>query len=85
MAGSSHAQSPTATTIRGRIVADDTGDAIRNARVSLSDTLAAPVAFTDADGRFALAPVAPDPRDLVAAKTGYVKTSARRPTACKFG
>ncbi len=59
--------------ITGRVVADDTGAAIPNARVSLTTTapaLGTPVVLTDADGRFALA--APSGRrSVIASKSGY--------------
>jgi hypothetical protein len=68
-------QPPPTTAIHGRVVADDSGDPIRNARVGSGDGENAAVALTDADGRFTLAPVTADLRDISAAKTGYSTTS----------
>jgi carboxypeptidase family protein len=65
----------TTTTIRGRVVSDDTGDPIRNARVGIADGPDAPAALTDAEGRFIL-PVPAGQTDLSASKTGYVKATA---------
>ena len=43
------------STIRGRVVADDTGDPVVNARVSLAPAApGTPVVLSDADGRFVL-------------------------------
>ena len=56
------------------MLADDTGDPLRNARVGLGEDADAPAALTDADGRFTLTDV-PSGQRLSAAKTGYVKTS----------
>src|SRR6266540_3513820 len=59
------------TTITGRVVADDTGNPIANARVTLASTaLGTPVVLTDADGRFAF-PAPPTRSNVVANKTGY--------------
>src|SRR3954466_10363042 len=72
MASAGRAQTPPPITIHGRVLADDTGDPLRNARVGGAGADVAPV-VTDADGRFAIA-MPPGGRDILsAAKTGYVK------------
>src|SRR5258708_2627819 len=59
------------TTITGRVVADDTGNPIANARVTLASTaLGTPVVLTDADGRFSF-PAPPTKSNVVVNKTGY--------------
>jgi protocatechuate 3,4-dioxygenase beta subunit len=65
----------------GRVVADATGEPIRNARVTLSPSSKdTPVVLTDADGRFRLA--APSGRyRVVASKPGCVQGSAPANTA----
>lgn len=62
--------------IGGRVVADDTGDPIVNARVTLVTTgPAAPVVLTDHEGRFTL--TAPPTRVTIAAnKSGYSRREA---------
>jgi protocatechuate 3,4-dioxygenase beta subunit len=57
--------------VEGRVVTDDTGDPIRNARVTLTPPeQGTPVVLTDVDGRFSL--TAPSGRyRVVASKTGY--------------
>jgi len=65
------AQAPP-TIVHGRIVAADTGDPIRNARVGTADGPDAPAALSDAEGRFALAGVPADQREISVAKTGYL-------------
>src|SRR5437867_7310189 len=63
-------------TISGRVVADETGDPLPNARVSItSATLGTRVVLADGDGHFALT-VPPDRYTVVAAKTGYVTGEA---------
>ena len=47
MATTVHAQTPAPTTIRGRVVADDSGDPIRNARVGTAEGSEAVAALTD--------------------------------------
>jgi protocatechuate 3,4-dioxygenase beta subunit len=74
MASAGYAQAPPASTIRGRVLAADTGNPIRNARVGIGDGLDAPAALTDSEGRFTLAAVPAD-QPLSAAKTGYAKTT----------
>src|SRR2546425_536562 len=68
-----HAQS---SSMSGRVVADATGDAIPNARVTLSTAaLGTPVVLTDANGRFAF--TAPSGRQsVVASKSGYARSEA---------
>jgi len=74
-----------ASTITGRVVADDSGNPVANARVSVttSSGLAAPVTLTDADGRFSIARAADGSRPVVVvAKTGYTRAdtaAAERP------
>ena len=65
-----------AIAITGRVVADETGDPIPNARVTLTPEPQTPaVTLTDADGRFLL--TAPAGRYSVAAgKTGYARREA---------
>ena len=74
MAPAGRAQSPS-TTIHGRVLAADTGDPIRNARVGTGGEPDAPVALTDAEGRFALASVPAERHELSVAKTGYAAGS----------
>ncbi|HMD35381.1 MAG TPA: carboxypeptidase-like regulatory domain-containing protein, partial [Vicinamibacterales bacterium] len=71
-----------ASTITGRVVADDTGKAVANARVSVttSSGFAAPVTLTDADGRFSLPRSAEASRSsdasrfvVAVTKTGYTR------------
>src|SRR5437899_81863 len=69
------AQSPSSRTIQGRVVSDETGDPIRNARVGTAEEPDAPAALTDGEGRFSLSPVPANQRELFAAKTGYVRTT----------
>ena len=78
-ATAAHAQSP--SIIRGRVVADDTGDPIRNARISDAVPDKAPV-ISDAEGRFAIA-AAPN-ATLSAVKTGYVKAAAPAADGLEF-
>src|SRR5476649_109287 len=75
MATTAHAQNPAPTTIRGRVVADESGDPIRNARVGTAEGLDAVAALTDAEGRFTLTPVPVDQKEIFAARTGYVRTT----------
>jgi hypothetical protein len=56
-------------TVRGRVVAADTGEAIANARVTISGT---PVSVrTNLEGRFAIA--APRTATLLVSKAGYLR------------
>jgi carboxypeptidase family protein len=79
VAAASGAQS----TIRGRVLADDTGDPIPNARVSITPAApGTPVVLADADGRFALQ--APAGRIGVAAsKSGYARLELTLPAAAE--
>jgi protocatechuate 3,4-dioxygenase beta subunit len=63
--------------LSGRVVADSTGDAIANARVTLTTaavtaTLGTPVVLTDAAGRFEIAAAAG--QRVVASKSGYARS-----------
>ena len=59
-----------AVTLSGRVVADETGDAIANARVALTGSTQSGPALTNRDGRFELS--APPGRYTIAvSKTGY--------------
>jgi Carboxypeptidase regulatory-like domain len=69
------AQSPSATPVRGTVVAGETGQPIRNARVRDDDNPDAAGAATDADGRFVLAP-ASSRHHLSVAKTGFLGAAA---------
>ena len=70
-------------TIRGRVVAADTGQPLRRARVTLANLLSpftpaertVPRTLTDDDGRFALINIAAGSYTVAASKSGY--TSAR--------
>src|SRR5262249_21733830 len=71
------AQSPAAT-IRGQIVADDTGEPLANARVTApSVALGSPVALSDDDGKFTLS-VGADAQRIVASKSGYGRREVAR-------
>src|SRR5438128_7101569 len=66
----------TPLTIKGRVVADDTGDPIPNVRVTATPlTAGAQVVLTDGEGRFTLTASAPA-RHIEASKTGYATHSA---------
>ena len=73
-----HAQEPTTATIRGRVVAADTGLPIAFARVGLvstSSTKRLPdTVFSDSDGRFQLTGVSAGRYTVSATKTGYLTT-----------
>jgi hypothetical protein len=61
-------------TISGRVVAGDTGDPLRNARVAVTGgTAAAPVVLSDAEGRFTVSTSA-GPHTIVASKSGYAQS-----------
>jgi hypothetical protein len=68
-------------TIRGRVVAADTGDPLRKVRVSLSGPGSVPPVFTGNDGRFVFTNLPPDHYVVSARKAGYVATTfgAQRP------
>src|SRR5689334_22674096 len=77
----SDAVPPTPTvTIAGRVVADRTGEPLSNVRITVATgTLGAPVALTDAEGRFST--TAPAERyTVVASKSGYARSEVM-PTA----
>ncbi|HXI32004.1 MAG TPA: carboxypeptidase-like regulatory domain-containing protein [Vicinamibacterales bacterium] len=59
-----------ATTIHGRVVADDSGQPLRNARVAVQSDVDATAVLTDAEGGFAIAAPA-GRRELIVSKTGY--------------
>src|SRR5258706_1503036 len=62
------------TIVTGRIVADDTGDPIPNARVTLAATgLGTPVVLADGEGRFTFT-TPPGPFTVVASKSGYARS-----------
>ena len=73
---SGQAEARPSRTITGRVIVDDTGDTLHNARVSLSPSLqGTPVVLSDSDGRFTLS--APAGRySVVASKTGYARREA---------
>jgi protocatechuate 3,4-dioxygenase beta subunit len=60
--------------VRGRVVAADTGDPLRNARVVVKSTREFPPLLTDGDGRFSVA-LAEGPCTFAVAKPGYAKTT----------
>ena len=61
-------------TISGRVVADETGDSIPNARVTFSPSAqGTPVVLSDGDGRFTLT-APPGTSIVVASKSGYART-----------
>ena len=70
------ASEPATRTLSGRVLADETGDPIANARVSLLTTgQGVPVVLTNHDGRFTL--TAPPTRlTLAASKSGYGRREA---------
>src|SRR6266545_1080573 len=68
-----HAQSP--AIIQGRVVAGDTGDPLRNARVAVTASRELPPVLTDGDGRFALSAMSDGPCTLTIAKPGYAGTT----------
>jgi len=72
---------PQTRTFSGRVLADETGDPIANARVSVSAAgTGAPVVLTDREGRFTL--TAPPSRvTVVANKSGYGRREAILPAA----
>jgi hypothetical protein len=66
------AQSSAARTVEGRVVADDTGDPIPNAKVGFATASATRATLTAADGRFAIdAP--PGVARLTIVKAGYAR------------
>src|SRR5262245_10684948 len=67
-------QSGTAT-IRGRVVAAESGEPLRNARVALAGTGSVAPVFTSSDGRFVFAGLTDGRYTLSARKAGYVATA----------
>lgn len=62
-----------AATVHGRVVADDTGDPLPNARVSFTPpSIGTPVVLSDDEGRFTLT-AAPGRHAVVASKSGYAR------------
>jgi hypothetical protein len=75
------AQSPSVRiSLHGRVVAADGGAPLRNARVqTITANQAVPPAFTDADGRFAIAAAVDGSSRLSVTKPGYVATTFAAP------
>src|SRR5580692_6542726 len=74
---------PDSQTIRGRVVADISGDPLPNARVEINPGAEhARVVLTDEEGHFVFVPERPGPYALSAAKSGYARAqvSALRDT-----
>jgi hypothetical protein len=61
--------------VRGRVVAADTREPLRNARVSLAGSSRVPPVFTDDDGRFAFTDLSPGRYAISARKSGYAAVS----------
>ena len=74
------AQSTALRRVEGRVVADDSGDPIPNAKVDFSTTTTARATLTDGEGRFAI-DTAPGVSRLAVTKAGY----ARRDVALQPG
>lgn len=73
------------TAITGRVVADESGEPIANARVTLATTgpaLGTPVVLTDGDGRFTFI-AAPGRHSVVASKSGYARSDGVPAIAAK--
>src|SRR5262245_51458375 len=69
------AQSGTGS-IRGRVLAADTGSPLRNARIQATGgTGSIPPVFTDSEGHFVVSSLSAGTYRLNAAKPGYVQTS----------
>ena len=66
------AQSAASRRVEGRVVADDTGDPIPNAKVGFSTDASARATLTDRDGRFAIDTV-PGIARLAVTKAGYAR------------
>jgi protocatechuate 3,4-dioxygenase beta subunit len=69
------AQSDSPNTIRGTVVAEETGQPIRNARIRDDDNPDAAAAATDAEGRFVLGP-SPARHHVSVAKSGFLNAAA---------
>src|SRR5438045_7518612 len=66
---------PAKTILAGRVVADDTGDPVRNVRIAIpKGQLGSPTALTDEDGRFTLE-LNERPSLVQALKTGYAPST----------
>ena len=63
--------------VRGRVVADATGDPLRNARVALEGAGTPVPVLTDDDGRFVLPGAGTAESVLAASKAGYARTMAK--------
>jgi hypothetical protein len=63
------------TTITGRVVADESGDSLPNARVSLASADKTSVILTDGDGRFVF-PALSGRSTVIASKSGYARSEA---------
>lgn len=62
------------TDVSGRVVSDETGDPLPNARVALTTSLfGSPVVLTDRDGRFHFAAAPSERTGVAASKTGYAR------------
>jgi protocatechuate 3,4-dioxygenase beta subunit len=80
----SHAQAPrsgadpsrSGIVISGRVVADDSGDPVRNARVAVTGPQPAPVVLTGPDGRFTFTVPSGGRYIVAASKTGYARREA---------
>lgn len=66
-----HAQAPPRQ-LQGRVVADDTGDPVPNAKVGFTTAAASRATLTDGGGRFAIA-VPPGVQRVTVIKTGYAR------------
>ncbi|PYR21426.1 MAG: hypothetical protein DMF94_08155 [Acidobacteria bacterium] len=68
-------------TIRGRVIAADGGEPLRNARVTISGPSSVPRIFTDGDGRFLFSNLTLGRYALLVSKAGYVQTrfGSRKP------
>lgn len=64
--------------VRGRIFADDTGEAVQNARITVPSVPNAPIVRSDRDGRFELVVPASGTR-IAVSKSGYVRREVPRP------
>src|SRR5262245_29421312 len=72
------AQTAVSITLHGRVVADDTGDPIANARVAApAGAIGTPVVLTDDEGRFALT-VSSELANVVVSKPGFGRREIAR-------
>jgi hypothetical protein len=74
-------QQANAGAIRGRVIAADGGEPLRNARVTITGPSSVPRIFTDGDGRFLFSNLTFGRYVLLVRKAGYVETrfGSRRP------